>query len=451
MRGTFGTDFDLETAYKVGRALPKVVKGGKWLVGRDCRVTSAAIRDALVKGLSEAGAKVTDLGLCTTPMVYYFTATDGFDGSVMITASHNPPSDNGLKVSMRTALPVGYANGLNEVERTVAADNSDYAEAKRRNETEVDDGKFVSRYVEFLKSKLTANFSFSASSHPLKIGIDCSNGMASLLVHDVFPDAVVINDTLDGSFPNHSPNPLKAEAREQIAALVRERKLDCGIIFDGDADRAMFVDENGGFIQPDYLIPIIASTFGDAGGFRIIHDVRTSRGSIEMIREMGCEPVMVPVGHAFAKPKMRETGAVCGGELAGHYYFREFFGCDSAFLAAIHVLAAFARFRLEVENGVSTFSEMMKPIISRYANSGELNFKVEDKDAAIDRVLAFAAANLPLEVSRSTMDGIRIEYDEGWINVRKSNTEPYLRLIVEAKTEPLMQEWVRVLTEAIAG
>ena len=453
MRGTFGTDFDLETAYKVGRALPKVVKGGKWLVGRDCRVTSAAIRDALVKGLSEAGAKVTDLGLCTTPMVYYFTATDGFDGSVMITASHNPPSDNGLKVSMRTALPVGYANGLNEVESTVAADNSDYAEAKRRNETEVDDGKFVSRYVEFLKSKLTANFSFSASSHPLKIGIDCSNGMASLLVHDVFPDAVVINDTLDGSFPNHSPNPLKAEAREQIAALVRERKLDCGIIFDGDADRAMFVDENGGFIQPDYLIPIIASTFGDAGGSRIIHDVRTSRGSIETIREMGCEPVMVPVGHAFAKPKMRETGAVCGGELAGHYYFREFFGCDSAFLAAIHVLAAFARFRLEVEveNGVSTFSEMMKPIISRYANSGELNFKVEDKDAAIDRVLAFAAANLPLEVSRSTMDGIRIEYDEGWINVRKSNTEPYLRLIVEAKTEPLMQEWVRVLTEAIAG
>lgn len=451
MRGTFGTDFDLETAYKVGRALPKVVKGGKWLVGRDCRVTSAAIRDALVKGLLEAGAKVTDLGLCTTPMVYYFTATDGFDGSVMITASHNPPSDNGLKVSMRTALPVGYANGLNEVESTVAADNSDYAEAKRRNETEVDDGKFVSRYVEFLKSKLTANFSFSASSHPLKIGVDCSNGMASLLVHDVFPDAVVINDTLDGSFPNHSPNPLKAEAREQIAALVRERKLDCGIIFDGDADRAMFVDENGGFIQPDYLIPIIASTFGDAGGSRIIHDVRTSRGSIEMIREMGCEPVMVPVGHAFAKPKMRETGAVCGGELAGHYYFREFFGCDSAFLAAIHVLAAFARFRLEVENGVSTFSEMMKPIISRYANSGELNFKVEDKDAAIDRVLAFAAANLPLEVSRSTMDGIRIEYDEGWINVRKSNTEPYLRLIVEAKTEPLMQEWVRVLTEAIAG
>ena len=454
MRGTFGTDFDLETAYKVGRALPKVVKGGKWLVGRDCRVTSAAIRDALVKGLSEAGAKVTDLGLCTTPMVYYFTATDGFDGSVMITASHNPPSDNGRKVSMRTALPVGYANGLNEVEKLVVVDSgSGSADVKLAVESGDGSLAYRKRYIEFLRKKLTSTvpLPLSTTTIPLRIGIDCSNGMASLLVHDVFPDAVVINDTLDGSFPNHSPNPLKAEAREQIAALVRERKLDCGIIFDGDADRAMFVDENGGFIQPDYLIPIIASTFGDAGGSRIIHDVRTSRGSIETIREMGCEPVMVPVGHAFAKPKMRETGAVCGGELAGHYYFREFFGCDSAFLAAIHVLAAFARFRLEVENGVSTFSEMMKPIISRYANSGELNFKVEDKDAAIDRVLAFAAANLPLEVSRSMMDGIRIEYDEGWINVRKSNTEPYLRLIVEAKTEPLMQEWVRVLTEAIAG
>ena len=454
MRGTFGTDFDLETAYKVGRALPKVVKGGKWLVGRDCRVTSAAIRDALVKGLSEAGAKVTDLGLCTTPMVYYFTATDGFDGSVMITASHNPPSDNGLKVSMRTALPVGYANGLNEVEKLVVVDSgSGSADVKLAVESGDGSLAYRKRYIEFLRKKLTSTvpLPLSTTTIPLRIGIDCSNGMASLLVHDVFPDAVVINDTLDGSFPNHSPNPLKAEAREQIAALVRERKLDCGIIFDGDADRAMFVDENGGFIQPDYLIPIIASTFGDAGGSRIIHDVRTSRGSIETIREMGCEPVMVPVGHAFAKPKMRETGAICGGELAGHYYFREFFGCDSAFLAAIHVLAAFARFRLAVENGVSTFSEMMKPIISRYANSGELNFKVEDKDAAIDRVLAFAAANLPLEVSRSTMDGIRIEYDEGWINVRKSNTEPYLRLIVEAKTEPLMQEWVRVLTKAIAG
>ena len=471
MRGTFGTDFDLETVYKVGRALPQVVKGKRWLVGRDCRTTSKDVHDALVKGLIESGAEVSDLGLSTTPMVYYFTAADGFDGSVMITASHNPPSDNGLKVSMKTALPVGYANGLDEVEKLVAADNSVYSEERWREEVEVDSGEYRVRYVEFLKSRISAaSFSTSTSSLHLKIGIDCSNGMSSLLVHELFPDAVVINDTLDGTFPNHSPNPLKAEAREQLAALVREKHLDCGVIFDGDADRAMFVDENGEFVQPDYLIPIVARATMEfltqrrrdtekiddlcaseplSLNNKIIHDVRTSRGAIETLKELGFEPVMVPVGHAFAKPILREVKALCGGELAGHYYFSEFFGCDSGVLAAIRVLAAFAAFRSSTST--STFSSMMKPIISRYANSGELNFKVEDKDAAIERVLAVAAAKLPRELSRSTMDGIRIEYEEGWINIRKSNTEPYLRLIAECRTRALLEKWLELLKGAIDG
>ena len=487
MRGTFGTDFDLDTVYRVGRALPQVVKGKRWLVGRDCRVTSAAVRNALVKGLSESGAEVTDLGLCTTPMVYYFTATDGFDGSVMITASHNPPSDNGLKVSMKTALPVGYANGLAEVEKLVVAESgsgraddkvvAESGSGRADDKVVVESGSgslaYRKRYVEFLKKKLTSTvpLPLSTTTIPLRIGIDCSNGMASLLAHEIFPDAVIINDTLDGTFPNHSPNPLKADAREQLAALVREQGLDCGIIFDGDADRAMFVDENGEFVQPDYLIPIIArncigeaeslplqnkdvfdsSNCGgrDSSAPKVIHDVRTSRGAIETLKEHGFEPVMVPVGHAFAKPKMRETGAICGGELAGHYYFREFFGCDSAFLAAIRVLSEFARYRSSTSPSPSTFSSMMQPIVSRYANSGELNFKVEDKDAAIERVLASAAANLPREVSRSTMDGIRIEYEEGWINIRKSNTEPFLRLIVEAKTKPMLASWANLLKAAI--
>ena len=460
MRGTFGVDFDLDIVYKVGKALPKVVKGRRWLVGRDCRTTSKDVHDALVKGLSESGAEVADLGLCTTPMVYYFTAADGYDGSVMITASHNPPSDNGLKVSMKTALPVGYANGLDEVEKLVAADNGVYVEERRRKEVEVDSGKYLSRYVEFLKGRIPSTSS-STSSLDLKIGIDCSNGMSSLLVHELFPGAVVINDTLDGTFPNHSPNPLKAEAREQLAALVREKKLDCGIIFDGDADRAMFVDENGEFVQPDYLVPIVAKAtiefltqrHKDTENGKIIHDVRTSRGAIETLEEMGCGPVMVPVGHAFAKPILRQIGALCGGELAGHYYFSEFFGCDSGVLAALRVLAAFQRWRKEakVDNGGKTFSSMMRPIMSRYANSGELNFKVENKDAAIERVLAVAAVNLPRVLSRSTMDGIRIEYEEGWINIRKSNTEPYLRLIAEHRTAEGLADWKALLAGAIEG
>ena len=452
MRGTFGVDFDLETVYKVGKALSQVVKGKRWLVGRDCRVTSKDIRDALVKGLEEVGADVTDLGLCTTPMVYFFTAEEDFDGSVMITASHNPPSDNGLKVSMRTALPVGYANGLNEVERIVSTPSNPNAPLTFRESkagealAEPSDSSELNRYLEWMKSR-------RPDFGDLRFAVDCSNGMASILVHELFPEALVINDTLDGTFPNHSPNPLKAEAREQIAALVREKGLDCGVIFDGDADRCMFVDERGEFVQPDYLIPVVATatlnsntqTLKHSNTPKIIHDVRTSRGTIEELRRMGCEPVMVPVGHAFAKPILRKIGAVCGGELAGHYYFSEFHGCDSGVLAALRILGEVAKAKAEGK----TFSEMMKPISGVYANSGEMNFKVEDKDAAIVRVLSCAATSLPPPVSRSEIDGIRIEYADAWVNIRKSNTEPYLRLIVECDTADRLENWISVLKGAI--
>jgi phosphomannomutase len=364
----------------------------------------------------------------------------------MITASHNPPSDNGLKVSKATALPVGYANGLNEVERLVG-EMQPTADGRPPSVKELPDA--LSRYVEWQKGRC-ADFS------DLRFAVDCSNGMASLFAREMFPNAVLLNDTPDGTFPNHSPNPLKAEAREQIAKDVREKGLDCGVIFDGDADRAMFVDENGDFVQPDYLVPIVArATTGSLklkdesskldGKVKIIHDVRTSRGAIETLREDGFEPVMVPVGHAFAKPILRECGALCGGELAGHYYFGEFFGCDSGLLAATRILSEVAKAKADGK----TFSEMMKPIVSRYANSGELNFRVEDKDAAIARVLA-SAAKLARETGRSEMDGVRLEFDEGWISVRKSNTEPYLRLLVECRTEEELNNWVGHLSDAIA-
>ena len=297
-------------------------------------------------------------------------------------------------------------------------------------------------YIEWMKA--SSLFPLPSS---LCFAVDCSNGMASILVHELFPEAVVINDTLDGTFPNHSPNPLKAEAREQIAALVREKKLDCGAIFDGDADRCMFVDEKGDFVQPDYLIPIVARASGISSGSRIIHDVRTSRGAIEALQRMGCEPMMVPVGHAFAKPILRKVGAVCGGELAGHYYFSEFHGCDSGVLAALRILGEVAKAKAEGK----TFSEMMRPISDVYANSGEMNFRVEDKDSAIARVLAAAKAKLPRELSRSEIDGIRIEYAEGWVNIRKSNTEPYLRLIVECDTADRLKDWTSVLEMAIGA
>ena len=437
MRGTFGKDFDLDTVYKVGRALPQVVPGKRWLVGRDARLSSPAVAAALVKGLRDAGMEVTDLGLATTPMVYFFTAEEDFGGSVMVTASHNPPSDNGLKVSKRGALPVGYESGLAEVERLVAADTSTCPEAPALRADA--DPVRLAKYVAWLKAHAPTDVS------SLRFAVDCSDGMASILAHELFPNAVFLNDAPDGSFPHHSPNPLLAESREQIAATVRDQKLDCGVIFDGDADRCMFVDETGAFIQPDYLIPILASTF-DEPGANVIHDVRTSRAAIERIREMGAKPVIGKVGHAYAKVLLREVKAVCGGELAGHYYFRDFHGCDSGELAALRILGAFAQAKAR---GLSP-SAFMAPVNRKYANSGEVNFHVADKPAAIARVLA-AAKDLAPETGRTGIDGYRLEYDAGWVSVRQSNTEPLLRLIVECDTPARLKDWLARLTGAIEG
>ncbi len=434
MRGTFGADFDLDTVYRVGRELPGVIGAKKFLIGRDCRQTSPAIAATLQKGLADAGAEVTDLGLATTPMVYFFTAEDDFDASVMITASHNPPTDNGLKVSKRGALPVGYESGLAEVERRVKATCGTVPDVPVVPDVPAlpPPSARLARYVAWLRAH-------ALPIENLKVAVDCSDGMASILAHELFPGAVFINDKPDGAFPHHSPNPLLAASREQLAAVVREQGLDCGVIFDGDADRCMFVDEKGAFIQPDYLIPVLASTYHEPGA-TVIHDVRT----IEAIRAQGATPVIGKVGHAYAKVLLREVKAVCGGELAGHYYFRDFHGCDSGELAALRILGAFA----DAKARGQTVSAFMAPLLDKYANSGEVNFKVEDKPAAIARVLE-AAKGLAPETGRTTIDGYRLEYDAGWVCVRQSNTEPYLRLIVECDTRARLDDWLARLTAAI--
>ena len=456
MRGTFGTDFDLTTVYAVGRHLPAVVRekndeaGGpplpdmlRILVGRDCRESSPAVAGALIAGLRKAGAEVVDLGLSTTPMVYFFTAEEDFDASIMITASHNPPTDNGLKVSRRGALPMGYESGLGRLEKLVnmyLTTGEAYSPDQAAEVLEVTDKTRLAKYVDWLRGH-----SDLAALNDLSFAVDCSDGMASILAHELFGEGpVYLNDTPNGAFPHHAPNPLLAESREQLAAVVRERGLDCGVIFDGDADRCMFVDEKGAFIQPDYLIPVLASTFGEKTA--VIHDVRTSRGAIEALAREGFEPVMGKVGHAYAKVLLREVKAVCGGELAGHYYFRDFHFCDSGEWAALRILGALAAAK---RRGQSP-SACLAPIRDRYANSGECNFKVADKPAAIARVLE-TAAKLGVEVSRSDMDGYRLEYAEGWISVRQSNTEPYLRLLVACDTPARLEAWLTALTAAVNG
>jgi len=424
IRGVVGRDWDAGTAYAIGRWLPIILNARKFLVGRDARLTSPSLRDALCRGLVEAGCQVDDLGPATTPMVYFFTARDGYDASVQITASHNPPEYNGMKISRRGAVPVGYATGLGELEQRLATGDLPPPAAQPGEIRSIDRRDAFTAWLRRRRPDLD----------DLRFAVDCSDGMASLVVHDLFGDqAIYLNDTPDGRFPHHPPNPLDPENCRQLADCVRHEKLDLGVIFDGDADRVMFVDETGRFIQPDFLIPLIAEDLLiREPGAVILHDIRTSRGVIEALHRMGAQPFIWKVGHAHAKLKLRELDAIFGGELAGHYYFRDFFCCDSGELAALAVLGAAAR----AKQAGRTFSSLIAPI-AIYANSGELNYIVEDKDAAI-RAVEEDLQSEGVPQMRHDFDGIRLEWSTWWINLRKSNTEPYLRLVLEARTADLL-------------
>jgi phosphomannomutase len=271
----------------------------------------------------------------------------------------------------------------------------------------------------------------------LNIAMDCSNGMASLLVRDVFGDQPhYIYDTLDGTFPNHEANPLEMENVKDLQKLVKEIRADVGVIFDGDADRVMFVDEKGNFIPPDLMIAVMSYYFIAEKGVngKVIVDIRTSKSVSEFIEKQGREVYMWKVGRAFAAMKLREIDGAFGGEFAGHYYFRDFFYSDSAMMAALillHVISQKKRW------GIS-FSELIAQI-RVYANSGEINFKIEDKADAMKAVTEhFTSEEKPIKVM--DFDGYRIEFKDCWFNIRPSNTEPYLRLLMEAKTEKLLAE-----------
>jgi len=344
---------------------------------------------------------------------------------VQITASHNPPEHNGFKISTTGARPVGFDTGLAELERRVAGELPPptaraglLRQVSRQRE-----------FVDFLRPWIP-------DLSGLRFAVDCSDGMAGLVARDLFgAETVLLNDSPDGAFPHHGPNPLDAANRAQLAAMVREQRLDAGVIFDGDADRVMFLDETGAFIQPDYLIPIIAGRFlRTAPGATVICDIRTSRGVTEALSAAGAKPVLWKVGHAFAKVKMRETGAVCGGELAGHYYFRDFFNCDSGELAALVVLGELAATRARGW----TFRQLLAPIC-RYANSGELNFTVAHKAEAMAAVRAALLAEASPQRALD-FDGWRLDFADWWISIRPSNTEPYLRVVMEADTPARLAE-----------
>ncbi len=409
------------------------------LVGRDCRVSSQEIHDALIEGICDAGADVADIGLSSTPMVYFGTANYGFKASVQITASHNPAEYNGMKVSRENALPVGLDTGLGQIKAWIE-EGRPTPPAAVRGQVRMKD--IHDDYIAYMMK-------YKGDYSGLKIAFDLSNGMSCLFAHEVFgEEPEYLFDTIDGRFPNNEPNPLVAKNVEPLKELVRKTGADVGVIYDGDADRVMFVDEKGQFVAPDLVIAMMALYFCDERGEknpRVLQEIRSSKAVGEYLAKYGAELHTWRVGRAFAAPKLREIDGLWGGELAGHYYFKDFFYSDSGLLSSLIVLRIVAALKKQGK----TFSGQIAEIAG-YCNSGEINFRLEDKPGAMKAVCElFSAQEQPLKVM--DFDGYRLEFADWWFNIRPSNTEPYLRFICEARTEELLQEKIdeacRLLTE----
>ena len=436
IRGIYNVDFDKETVYKVGYFLPELLSADKVLVGRDARVSSPEIHDYLLKGITDAGADVYDVGLSTTPMVYWGTANYGFKASVQITASHNPAEYNGLKVSRENALPVGLDTGLGQIK--------EWIESGRHCPVADVPGKVYQKDIK--KDYLDFLLKYKEDWSDLKIAMDVSNGMASLFVRDIFGDQPsYIYEEMDGSFPNHEPNPLVPANVEDLKKLVAQTKSDVGVIFDGDADRVMFVDENSRFISPDLMIAVLGHYFLEERGEKgyIHQDIRSSKAVGEYLAPMGGIMNTWRVGRAYAALKLRELDGVYGGELAGHYYFRDFFYSDSGLLAAILILNVIAKKKAE---GISLSQLIAR--IEKYQNSGEINFKLDRKQEAMDAVRDYFMSHEKATASMD-FDGYRVEFPDWWFNIRPSNTEPYLRFLCEATTKELLDEKVAKVREII--
>ena len=437
IRGIYNVDFDKDTAYKVGYFLPELLEADKVLVGRDARVSSDEIHEYLLKGITDAGADVYDVGLSTTPMVYFGTANYGFKASVQITASHNPAEYNGMKVSRENALPVGLATGLGQIK--------EWIEGGRPCPVAAEPGKVYQKDIK--KDYLDFLLKYKGDWSGLKIAMDVSNGMASLFVRDIFGDQPsYIYEEMDGRFPNHEPNPLVPENVEALKRLVAQTRADVGVIYDGDADRVMFVDENSRFISPDLMSAVLGHYFLEERGEKgiVLQDIRSSKAVGEYLAPMGGQMHTWRVGRAFAALKLRELDGVYGGELAGHYYFKDFFYSDSGMLASILILNVVAKMKAQ---GVSLSQLIAR--IEKYQNSGEINFKLERKQEAMDAVRDHFMSTEKATASMD-FDGYRVEFPDWWFNIRPSNTEPYLRFLCEATSQELLDEKVAKVREIVS-
>lgn len=440
VRGIVPDELDSGDAYRVGRATARFLGATRLVLGRDARPSSPELADALQRGVRDEGVDVVDVGLVSTPMLYYGVERLAAGGGIMLTASHNPGQYNGFKICREHAIPVSGATGLQEIERIAAACQGE-PPAVRRGATEGVDLR--DGYADHVMA-------LGPSRCPrLRVAIDCGNGMGSVGLERVLARLPLEVERLyfepDGRFPNHEADPLKLENLDDLVAAVRRTGADLGVAFDGDGDRAVFVDEQARPISSDLVTGLLAGpVLAHSPGGRVLYDLRSSRATAEAIRAAGGVPEMCRVGHSFIKAAMRESGAVFAGELSGHFYFR-----FSPTLVADDGLAAF----LAVLDLLATAGKPMSALVAplaRYHATGEINRKVADVEAILAAVEAEHRAAGAKEISR--LDGLLVRYPTWWFNLRPSNTEPLLRLNLEADTaEQRDAERDRLLARMEAG
>jgi phosphomannomutase len=423
IRGTVPDQLNVELAYGVGRATARFIGADRLVVGRDARSHSPGLCAALIRGILDEGVAVDDIGLVATPMVYYAVAALAAGGGIMVTASHNPAEYNGFKICREKAIPIGEASGLRVIESLVERCRNEPVAAVR--------GRIVERDI--VAGYGVHALSVGTRRPRVKVAIDCGNGMASVGLAPVLAALPITVEPLyfepDGTFPNHEADPLKLENLADVSAAVIRVGADFGVAFDGDGDRAVFVDENGRAIASDLMTGVMARhQLERSPGGLVLYDLRSSRAVAEEIEKAGGVAAMCRVGHSFVKAHMRESGAIFAGELSGHTYFR--FSDDlvaddgiAAFVALLDVLAAEGR----------PLSEIIEPL-RRYHATGEVNRHVADTSVVL-RAIESEHAEAPFV---SHLDGLLVRYDDWWFNLRPSNTEPVLRLNLEADTEARM-------------
>ena len=439
IRGTVPDQMNAEIVHLIGRAAARRLGSSEIVVGRDARPHSPGLRDALVQGIREEGVDVIDLGLVATPMLYFAVDHLGAGAGIMLTASHNPAQYNGLKVCRENAIPVGEASGLREIEGALDEVRGAAAASPQGSIREVD---LRDEYVEHV-------LRVGEGRPAMKVAIDCGNGMAAAGLEPLLEKLPLEVERLyfepDGTFPNHEADPLKVENLADLCAAVKRVGADFGVAFDGDADRAVFVDESGTPIASDLMTALLArhQLAREPGGL-VLYDLRSSRAVAEEVERAGGRADICRVGHSFVKAQMRETGALFAGELSGHLYFRfsETLVADDGIAGLVALLDVLAKEERPL-------SELISPL-RRYAPSGEINSRVADVQEVIGAIEE-EHKGAPVV---SKLDGLLVRYDDWWFNLRPSNTEPVLRLNLEADTpERMVEERDRMLAriQTLAG